>query len=156
VAAWQLSLQHGGEQRRWRVRAEGRSLLFEDGQRVVLLGPDRVSVDGVQRRLVWHREGVLVRIASDAAVFAFHEPSAHPAPAAAADPLRARAPVAGLVAQLLVKVGDAVVEGQALLSVEAMKMEMWLVAGATGRVKAVHAALREAVAAGAVLVELEA
>jgi len=41
------------------------------------------------------------------------------------------------------------------VSVEAMKMEMWLHAAAPGTVKALHAALRQPVAAGAVLVELE-
>jgi geranyl-CoA carboxylase alpha subunit len=36
-----------------------------------------------------------------------------------------------------------------------MKMEMWLTAAAAGTVKAVHAAPKASVAAGAVLVELE-
>jgi biotin carboxyl carrier protein len=36
-----------------------------------------------------------------------------------------------------------------------MKMEMWLHAGAAGTVAAVHAAPREAVRAGALLVELD-
>jgi len=155
VAGHTLSLQHGEEKRSWRVSTEGRSVLFDDGHRVELLGARRVSVDGVQRRLCCHRDGARVLLASDAAVFVFVEPSAFPASGGLADPLRARSPVAGLVAQVLVKVGDAVDEGQTLLSVEAMKMEMWLVAGAAGRVKAVHAASGEAVAAGAVLVELE-
>lgn len=78
-----------------------------------------------------------------------------PAAASASDPRRACAPVAGLVAQLLVKPGDRVLAGQALASVEAMKMEMWLHAGTAGTVAAVHAAPREAVRAGALLVELD-
>jgi len=36
-----------------------------------------------------------------------------------------------------------------------MKMEMWLQAAAAGVVSAVHVALRDTVAAGAVLVELD-
>ncbi|EGJ11243.1 hypothetical protein RBXJA2T_12984 [Rubrivivax benzoatilyticus JA2 = ATCC BAA-35] len=36
-----------------------------------------------------------------------------------------------------------------------MKMEMWLEAGAAGLVRAVHAAAKDPVAAGALLVELE-
>jgi biotin carboxyl carrier protein len=36
-----------------------------------------------------------------------------------------------------------------------MKMELWLHAGAAGTVRAVHVQARDAVAAGAVLVELE-
>jgi len=67
----------------------------------------------------------------------------------------ARAPVAGVVAQVAVAPGQRVVAGQALVCVEAMKMEMWLNAAAAGVVSAVHVALRDTVASGAVLVELE-
>jgi geranyl-CoA carboxylase alpha subunit len=45
--------------------------------------------------------------------------------------------------------------GQPMVCVEAMKMEMWLNARAAGTVRAVHAREREAVAAGALVVELE-
>ena len=72
-----------------------------------------------------------------------------------ADPRRACAPVAGVVSQVAVQVGEHVSAGQPLVCVEAMKMEMWLHAGAPGRVVAVHAVARASVAAGAVLVELE-
>ena len=54
-----------------------------------------------------------------------------------------------------VAAGDTVTEGQQLMCVEAMKMEMWLVAAAAGTVKAVHAAVGEQVAAGTLLVEVE-
>ena len=63
--------------------------------------------------------------------------------------------MAGVVAQVSVQVGDPVIAGQQLLCVEAMKMEMWLHAGAAGTVRVVHAKPKDAVAAGAVLVELE-
>jgi acetyl-CoA C-acetyltransferase len=53
------------------------------------------------------------------------------------------------------RTGDTVVEGQQLVCVEAMKMEMWLTASAAGSVTAVHVATGEQVAAGALLVELE-
>jgi biotin carboxyl carrier protein len=59
------------------------------------------------------------------------------------------------VTQVLVRPGERVEAGQPLLCVEAMKMEMWLNARAAGTVSAVHAREREAVAAGAVVVELE-
>ena len=45
--------------------------------------------------------------------------------------------------------------GQPLLCVEAMKMEMWLSARAAGTVLSLRAQMRDTVAAGAVLVELE-
>ena len=63
--------------------------------------------------------------------------------------------MAGVVAGLRVQVGDTVVLGQPLVCVEAMKMEMWLNAAAAGTVKAVNVKIKDTVAAGAVLVELE-
>ena len=57
--------------------------------------------------------------------------------------------------ELQVAVGDEVRAGQALLCVEAMKMEMWLTAQAPGRVVALHLRLGEQVESGALLVEIE-
>ena len=116
----------------------------------------RCTVDGVRRRLHAHvNANGTVQLAIEGAVFRFREASPYPARDTAADPSRARAPVAGVVAHVSVAVGDTVHAGQPLVCVEAMKMEMWLVAAAAGRVKAVHAAPKASVAAGAVLVELE-
>jgi geranyl-CoA carboxylase alpha subunit len=164
VAGWTLSLRQGEALRRWQVAAHGRCVSLQAegvAHEVELLAVDaqqgryRLAIAGVQRWVLAQREGGRLWLASAAAQFEFHEPSAAPQASRAADPARACAPVAGLVAQLLVAVGDVVVQGQALLSVEAMKMEMWLLAGRAGRVRALHAGPRDAVAAGAVLVELE-
>jgi geranyl-CoA carboxylase alpha subunit len=97
----------------------------------------------------------VLRLADRAAVFEFTEPSPFPVRDASLDASRARAPVAGVVAQVLVAPGDAVVAGQPLVCVEAMKMEMWLNAGAAGTVRAVKVKAKDQVASGAVLVELE-
>ena len=91
----------------------------------------------------------------EAATHVFTEVSAWPNQGAGQDPSRGLSPVAGTVAQVLVKVGDKVVEGQPLLSIEAMKMEMWLSAQAPGVVKAVHAAPGEQVQAKALLIDIE-
>ncbi|MBY0235912.1 MAG: ATP-grasp domain-containing protein [Burkholderiaceae bacterium] len=165
VASFDFALQHGEQRRHWRVTASGGHLRLqgpEQAHQISLLGQDaegrwRVALDGVQRSVIAVRDESKRRLelASAAAVFSFHEPSAFPEVRDLNNPAHARAPVAGLVAQVLVAVGDAVAEGQALLSVEAMKMEMWLTAGRAGRVKALHVGLRESVAAGALLVELE-
>jgi geranyl-CoA carboxylase alpha subunit len=88
-------------------------------------------------------------------LFTFSEPSPYPRRDAGSDPSRARAPVAGVVAQVAVAPGDRVEPGQPLVCVEAMKMEMWLHAAAAGTVTALHAAVKDSVAAGALLVELE-
>jgi biotin carboxyl carrier protein len=109
----------------------------------------------VQRRARASFAGSGLQLALDGAVFSFSEAPAYPAADHSADPSRARAPVAGVVAQVAVAVGDVVAAGQQLVCVEAMKMEMWLHAAAAGTVRALHVKARDAVAAGAVLVELE-
>jgi biotin carboxyl carrier protein len=96
-----------------------------------------------------------VHVARDAAVHVFEEPSPIPQPDATAAARVARAPVAGVVAQVAVEVGQRVAAGQPLVCVEAMKMEMWLNAAAAGVVSAVRIAPRDTVASGAVLVELD-
>jgi geranyl-CoA carboxylase alpha subunit len=107
------------------------------------------------RRLPALKTPDAVHLAIDGACFVFSEPSPHPRRATATDPARACSPLAGAVAQVLVAPGDAVRTGQPLASVEAMKMETWVHAGADGRVLAVHAQPGAAVAAGTLLVELE-
>jgi geranyl-CoA carboxylase alpha subunit len=107
------------------------------------------------RRLPALRTDDAVHLAIDGACFAFAEPSPHPRRATATDPSRACSPLAGAVAQVLVAPGDSVQAGQAMASVEAMKMETWVHAGAAGRVLAVHAQPGTAVAAGTLIVELE-
>jgi geranyl-CoA carboxylase alpha subunit len=97
----------------------------------------------------------VLHLVIDGTPWRFTEPSPHPVRDSAADPSRARAPVAGVVAQVAVQPGDRVAAGQPLVCVEAMKMEMWLHAAAAGTVKAVNVNVKDAVAAGAVLVELE-
>jgi geranyl-CoA carboxylase alpha subunit len=54
-----------------------------------------------------------------------------------------------------VAVGDVVTAGQPLVCVEAMKMEMWQHASAAGTVREVPVQLRQSVAQGALLVQLE-
>ena len=65
-----------------------------------------------------------------------------------------RAPIAGKVVKVLVAVGDAVLHGQAVIVLEAMKMENELVAERGGTVASVHKQAGQAVDTGDVLVEL--
>jgi geranyl-CoA carboxylase alpha subunit len=149
VAGFDIELACDGERRRVRAPVEGVAVTGHDGDEL------RVEVDGVQQRLIARTDGAVLHLAIDGAVFSFTEPSPWPARDAGVDPARARAPVAGVVAQVLVVPGDEVIAGQPLASVEAMKMEMWLHAGAAGTVRAVHVKAKDPVAAGALLVELE-
>jgi biotin carboxyl carrier protein len=64
------------------------------------------------------------------------------------------APLSGTIAAVRVAEGDAVVAGQLLLTLEAMKMEHRITAPADGTVKSVAVRERDTVAEGAVLVEL--
>ena len=115
----------------------------------------RYTQGGVQRRAIAVDVGSTLHLSIEGASFTFTEPSPYPSADKTADASRARAPVAGVVAQVLVAVGDVVTAGQPMLCVEAMKMEMWLNASATGTVRAVHAQAKDPVAAGTVLIELE-
>ncbi len=65
------------------------------------------------------------------------------------------APMPGLVVRVTVTAGDRVEEGQAVIAMEAMKMENELRAPAAGVVKTVHARAGAAVEKGALLVEFE-
>jgi geranyl-CoA carboxylase alpha subunit len=149
VASFDLTLQCDGQQRTLRAPPEGVTLLAHEGHAL------RYAIDGVQRRAQAVIDGNTLHLALAGAVFTFSEPSPYPARDKGADPRRARAPVTGVVAQVLVAAGDSVTAGQPLVCVEAMKMEMWLNAAAAGTVRAVHAKAKDPVAAGAVLVELE-
>jgi geranyl-CoA carboxylase alpha subunit len=167
------------------VAAYGFKLQTGDTVRHVRVLPDRhagvqVSVDGAnaQTRVISFAEGVLrvelngvaqtaiavmagapdnaqLHLAYAGHSHVFTEVSAFPNADALKDASRARSPVAGKVTQVLVAVGDAVQEGQQLVCVEAMKMEMWLCAESAGTVKAAHAKTGDQVESGAVLIELD-
>jgi geranyl-CoA carboxylase alpha subunit len=115
----------------------------------------RFELHGVQQNAIALRAGAQLHLAYQGHTFVFEEVSPFPSADALQDPSRALSPVAGKVTQVLVAAGDAVAEGQQLVCVEAMKMEMWLCAQAAGTVKAVHAKVADQVESGALLVELE-
>lgn len=118
-------------------------------------GDLRFEIDGVTRTAVAVRHQQALHIALAGASFVFNEVSPFPSKDSALDATRARAPVAGKVTQIQFAVGEGVKEGQALVCVEAMKMEMWLTAQAAGTVVALHVKVGEQVESGALLVEIE-
>ena len=72
-----------------------------------------------------------------------------------AGPRAIRAAMPGIVRELLVGVGDAVQPGQALLILEAMKMQNEIRADRAGLIAEVHIATGDTVEKGAKLIELE-
>lgn len=70
-------------------------------------------------------------------------------------PSRLTAPIPGKVVAVKVAPGDAVEPGQALIVLEAMKMENELAADQKGKVAAIHVAAGDTVEGGELLVELE-
>lgn len=149
LTSYDLSLQCQGAHRT--LRAPPRNLVVRARQGDVV----HFEHEGVRRRATFAFEGTTLHLAFDGTPFTFIESSPLPACNADADVSRARAPVAGVVARVAVAVGERVAIGQPLVCVEAMKMEMWLNAAAAGTVRVVHVQLRQPVAAGAVLMELE-
>lgn len=69
-------------------------------------------------------------------------------------PCRVVAPIPGKVVAVKVEPGDEVEPGQALIVLEAMKMENELAADQAGRVAAIHVAAGDTVEGGELLVEL--
>jgi len=163
VAAWDLPLQCQDQRRTLRVQPEGHRVRVQTAGQpamtVELLGWDdhllRYSLDGVQQRCVCLPAGEGLQLVRTAWPLGFTEVSPWPSAMAERDPRRVTAPVAGTVAALAVQVGDRVTEGQPLVCIEAMKMEMWQHAAGPGRVAVLHVQPREAVEAGTLLAELE-
>ena len=162
VASWGMTLRHEGHTRSLRVALNGHTAQVTLDEQTI--GVRRVDRHGAtQHWQIGERTIAVIALIApphahlviDAAVFAFGEPSPIPQAERTDDPRRAVAPVAGVVAQMLVKAGDKVAAGQQLASVEAMKMEMWLTAAQDGTVRAVHAAPMDTVTAGTLLVEME-
>jgi geranyl-CoA carboxylase alpha subunit len=163
VAAFDLTLRCGEQTQALRVHnlATG-ELHLTLGGTLHVLRHINVTDESISYELnsVKHRQDVAwsgfeLYITMAAGSFVFSEASPFPQADAALDASFARAPVAGRVSRVQVAVGDAVVAGQQMVCVEAMKMDMWLTAQAPGRVRALHTALGEQVVLAAVVLELD-
>lgn len=81
-------------------------------------------------------------------------PVAAPAPAAPAGSVKIEAGAAGKVFKVEAKVGQAVKKGDAVIIIEAMKMEIPVVAPEDGTVASIDVAVGDAIEAGMVLATL--
>lgn len=181
VAAATLAMQHGANWRADSVSAFDIPMRCDEVMQTLRVQPDRLGrvsvglhgtqqgvqivsfqdgdlrfeINGVGRRAVAVMHEKALHIALGGSSFVFHEVSPFPENDLAADATRARAPVAGRVTQIQFAVGECVQAGQAMVCVEAMKMEMWLTAQAAGTVVALHVKVGEQVESGALLIEID-
>jgi len=135
---------------------EARVQRLEDGRLSIGLGEDtfvatvvrRTALDGgIDYTLFMDGESRRLRLVDPLDVTQYEA-------TASADAM-VRAPLPGKIIDLRVKAGDTVSKGQALLVLEAMKMEHTLAAPADGTVKSLRYAVGEQVPEGAELVEFE-
>jgi len=127
--------------------------------RLLEVGPLRVrfECDGVAESAAWHRDGADLWLDLAGTTLRIEDRSRVAALRAAVGGRsdgRVRAGTGGRVVAVLVAVGERVVAGQALLTLEAMKMEHAQAAPAAGTVSAIHARVGEQAAAGALLAEM--
>lgn len=166
VAAWNTTLSLVGSSepsQSVRVRPQGEQVRVQlaNGQVFDFEGlrwHDRLlhyGIGGHRRTAVCLLHPEQVTLALNATAFVFEEKSPFPQTDQTQDPRKLRSPVAGTVCAIAVVAGERVQAGQPLLCVEAMKMEMWLHARADGTVTALHVQLKDSVAAGSVLAELD-
>ncbi len=81
-------------------------------------------------------------------------PKAAPAASGAAGAVKIAAPMPGKILGIKANVGDAVKKGQAIMILEAMKMENEIVATADGTVASINATVGSSVEAGDILATL--
>lgn len=121
------------------------SLLVDGRSHDLLIEPGSDGAVLVQMRGERIKVGLLDERERAARSVAAHKP---------AGPRRLNAVMPGIVVDVRVVVGDTVDAGQTLVVLEAMKMQNPIAAEAPGTVRAVHVKKGQAVANGAVLVEL--
>jgi propionyl-CoA carboxylase alpha chain len=123
-------------------------------------GGVRLALDGAQRAYrvtgVKEEAGETIYVHSAAFARAVARVPRYPERRAAAEAGSASAPMPGQVLKILVSVGERVAAGDALLVLEAMKMEQTIRAATGGVVEAVRVKVGEVVAPGDALVEVAA
>jgi len=139
---------------RWRVRVDDAE--FEVAADAVDDGRLRMQVDGAVHVAEVTAAGNRRFVRLGALDFVLEREAAGRRGSAGAHHGGLEAPMPGAVTRILVSPGDPVTRGQALVAIEAMKMEHLVRAPHAGRVKAVRANVGDRVAPGNALIELEA
>ncbi|RAR56709.1 geranyl-CoA carboxylase alpha subunit [Paraburkholderia unamae] len=121
------------------------------------VSPERVcfGFDGVEREAQWLKDGERLHLQFEGDAWTFIDRTYAQAQASdEAEDGRLRAPSNGRIVALYVSTGEAVSEGQALLVIEAMKMEHTVTARAPGTVANIHASAGDSVTTGKLLIEM--
>jgi len=159
-----IGLRHADGHVTLDVQRDGSTYRIQDGSadrmiRAELVGADGLvlEIDGTRHHVTFCRrdDTFLVAVAGETYVLTREQSAAaghYVATVASPDIV---APMPGKVIQVLVKPGDAVANGDALLILEAMKMENRLLAEAPGVVEAVRVRAGELVDGGQVLAVLK-
>lgn len=163
-AAQTVFLEHGGEEHALRVtllggnlfRVEHNGLSTEIGLEASDGRTVRVAFDGHAFPATVHRDetGIVLFSRGHGHAFTCAEAAGHHG-AAQAGGDRLSAPMPGLVRIVTTAPGARVAKGDALVTMEAMKMELVLAAPRDGVVAAVPVAVGDQVAEGALLLQLE-
>jgi biotin carboxyl carrier protein len=164
VTVW---LEIGGKKRRVELPAgagsggsvdcmvDGRAMAVD--VRMLQAGVLSLVVEGRQYRCVLDGDGVV--IGGRRFAFEVEDPRSlqgrRGAGAGTAGPRALKAPMPGRVVRVLVGAGDEVQEGQAIMVIEAMKMQNELKSPKAGRVVRIAAAVGDTVGAGDVLAVVE-
>jgi acetyl-CoA carboxylase biotin carboxylase subunit len=157
-----LKLQLGNEAMEvsWRVAEDGALLMSIDDWRVTAQtvsferGTIFAALDGVEQRFLVTEDGDLLYVQSGSGLRTVIRSPRYPGVEAAADQEDASAPMPGLVSRILVEAGQRVSAGDALIILEAMKMEQTLRAATDGIVETILVKLGDVVAPGDVLVHI--
>ena len=117
----------------------------------------RIELDGAEERVHFANVDGVLHLARGGASFSFRDTSRVPATrrGAGVGDGRLVAPMNGRVAAVHARAGESIATGQALIVLEAMKMEHGLSLPAAVRIKAVHVAAGAQVSPGQLLLEFE-
>ena len=152
---WKVAIEAGGQHGQFTVAVKGKTRVMNASW----IDPDTLSlIDGTSAREVRidRREGGVMRIAMDGRVFeAVVSKRVRLAPDPFSGSHAVRAPMPGRIVRVLVAVGDRVAAGQAVVIVEAMKMENELRSTKDGVVKEVNVRQGTAIDAGVVLLVID-
>ncbi len=117
-------------------------------------GAIRLAIDGVQREFRITEVGDTLYVHSSLGSSAVTRLTRHPIPKSASEQGSASSPMPGVVLKILVSEGQQVSAGDALLILEAMKMEQTIRAGADGVVEALKVQPGQVVSPGDILVHI--